>query len=180
MYRCMKNALGTLLARPAAALAVLAGLAQAALAEPAAMAATRGSAPGPLPPKTSGYRKHPPLPFPTRPAAVRLPPRTSGYWKHPPAPDPGHVHTAVTAVLAGWQIRLIAVGAAVAAAVIVHLVRRARAARDQSDEWRVTGGGAVALGSCPVSEEGDVLRVRAWPPPRRQREPREKAVGRGS
>ena len=51
----------------------------------------------------------------------------------PPAPVPPQIHTVTRTVLAGgmpgWQITLIAVGAALLAAVVAVLADRARAAR---------------------------------------------------
>ena len=44
-----------------------------------------------------------------------------------PAPPPAQVRTVVVGGMAGWQIALIAVGAALAAATIAVLVDRARA-----------------------------------------------------
>jgi hypothetical protein len=46
-----------------------------------------------------------------------------------PAPPPVQVHTVVVGGMAGWQIALIAVGAALVAATIAVLLDRARAAR---------------------------------------------------
>jgi hypothetical protein len=40
-----------------------------------------------------------------------------------------HTHTAVTGGMAGWQIALIAVGAAIAGAIVAVLLERARVAR---------------------------------------------------
>jgi hypothetical protein len=59
---------------------------------------------------------------------VRLPP---GPGAGAPAAPPvmTHTHPAVTGGMAGWQIALIAVGAAVLGAVVAVLVDRARAAR---------------------------------------------------
>jgi hypothetical protein len=42
---------------------------------------------------------------------------------------PAHTHAAVTGGMAGWQIALIALGAAILAAVAAVLVERARSAR---------------------------------------------------
>ena len=42
---------------------------------------------------------------------------------------PAHTHAVTTGGLAGWQITLIAVGAAILAAIVTVLVHRARAAR---------------------------------------------------
>jgi hypothetical protein len=46
-----------------------------------------------------------------------------------PAPPPAQVHTVVVGGMAGWQIALIAVGAALVAATIAVLLDRARTAR---------------------------------------------------
>jgi hypothetical protein len=55
-------------------------------------------------------------------AAVNpLPP---GWNKHPPL-APAHVHAALASGMPGWQIALIAVGAAIVAAVIAVLIDRA-------------------------------------------------------
>jgi hypothetical protein len=83
-------------------------------------------------PGTSGYWKHPPLP--QHSTAVHLPPGWPGYLKHPPAPDPARVHTAMTTALNGWQITLIAVGAALLAAAISLLARRALSPEPQDAE----------------------------------------------
>jgi hypothetical protein len=42
---------------------------------------------------------------------------------------PAHTHAAISGGLAGWQITLIAVGAAILAAIVAVLLHRARAAR---------------------------------------------------
>jgi len=44
---------------------------------------------------------------------------------------PAHTHATVAGGMAGWQIALIAVGAAILAAIAAVLVERARAARHQ-------------------------------------------------
>jgi hypothetical protein len=79
---------------------VLAGLAGALLAFAAAAPAAFASGPRPLPP---GWNKHPPL--------------------------PAHFHTVVVGGMPGWQITLIAVGAALLAAALAVLLDRAWAAR---------------------------------------------------
>jgi len=58
--------------------------------------------------------------------AVILPPPgdTGG-----PAKEQSQIHTIVTGGMAGWQVTLIAAGAAVLAAVLAVLLDRARAAR---------------------------------------------------
>jgi hypothetical protein len=52
-----------------------------------------------------------------------LGPRHAGY------PPISHVHTVVTGGMPGWQITLIAIGAALLAATVAVLLDRARAAR---------------------------------------------------
>jgi hypothetical protein len=79
---------------------VLAGLAGALLAFAAAAPAAFASGQPPLPP---GWNKHPPLPV--------------------------HFHTVVVGGMPGWQITLIAVGAALLAATVAVLADRARASR---------------------------------------------------
>jgi hypothetical protein len=79
---------------------VLAGPAGALLASAAAAPAAFASGPRPLPP---GWNKHPPL--------------------------PAHLHTVVMGGMPGWQITLIAVGAALLAATVTVLADRARASR---------------------------------------------------
>jgi hypothetical protein len=60
-------------------------------------------------------------------ASLRPPP---GSLQSPPAsPPPTRIHTLVTGGMPGWQITLIAVGAALAAAIVAVLLDRARAAR---------------------------------------------------
>ena len=46
-----------------------------------------------------------------------------------PRTVPAHTHAAIAGGLAGWQITLIAVGAAILAAIVAVLLHRARAAR---------------------------------------------------
>jgi hypothetical protein len=91
--------------RPAALLAGLAGVLLAFIAAaPASFAAPPPGAPAP------GSLPH-------------LPP---GYFKHPPLPGPAHVHAAALATgMPGWQISLIAAGAAVLAAAIAVFLYRA-------------------------------------------------------
>jgi hypothetical protein len=98
---------------------VLAGLAAALLAfaavAPAALASGR---PLPLPPPIR--EKHPPLP-PGHVGGPALGPNRAGY------PSISHVHTVVTGGMPGWQITLIAIGAALLAATVAVLLDRARA-----------------------------------------------------
>jgi hypothetical protein len=95
----------------------------------AGLAATLLAAPGALarPAPPAGTRG---APAPARPAPVpvHLPHLPPGWNKHPPLPAPAHLHTATAAGLTGWQITLIAAGAAILAAVAT-LAARARAAR---------------------------------------------------
>jgi len=59
-------------------------------------------------------------------ASLRPPP---GSLQSPPAPPPMRIHTVVTGGMPGWQITLIAAGAALAAAIVAVILDRARAAR---------------------------------------------------
>jgi hypothetical protein len=79
---------------------VLAGLAGALLAFAVAAPAAFASGPRPVPP---GWNKHPAL--------------------------PAHFHTVVVGGMPGWQITLIAIGAALLAATVAVLADRARASR---------------------------------------------------
>jgi hypothetical protein len=58
--------------------------------------------------------------------ATRLPPAGGADGQPPPPPQ---VHTIVTGGMPGWQIALIAIGAALAAAALAVLLDRARATR---------------------------------------------------
>ena len=99
---------------------VLAGLAAALLAfAAAAPAALASGGPMPVPP---GRDKHPPLP-PGHVGGPVLGPNRAGY------PPISHVHAVVTGGMPGWQITLIAIGAALLAATVAVLLDRARAAR---------------------------------------------------
>jgi hypothetical protein len=63
-------------------------------------------------------------------ASLRPPP---GSLKNPPAPPPlTRIHTVVIGGMPGWQITLIAVGAALAAATMAVLLDRARTARQSA------------------------------------------------
>ena len=101
--------------RLTAALAGLAGvlLAFAAVA-PAALARS-------FPPRPPGWDKHPPLP-PGHVAGPVLGPDRAGY------PPTSYVRTVVTGGMPGWQIALIAIGAALLAAAVAVLLDRALAA----------------------------------------------------
>jgi hypothetical protein len=101
---------------------VLAGLAAAMLAFAAAAPAALASGPGPLPLPPPIREKHPPLP-PGHVGGPVLGPNRAGY------PPISHVHTVVTGGMPGWQITLIAIGAALLAATVAVLLDRARAAR---------------------------------------------------
>jgi hypothetical protein len=57
----------------------------------------------------------------------RFEPQPVSNLKHPPVPV--HTHTAVAIGMPGWQIALIAVGAALAAAALAVLLDRAFATR---------------------------------------------------
>jgi hypothetical protein len=63
--------------------------------------------------------------------AARVPPPGGPFGhpvKHAPI-APAHIHTVVIAGMPGWQISLIAAGAALTAAAVAVLLDRARAAR---------------------------------------------------
>jgi hypothetical protein len=64
------------------------------------------------------------LAFATPAFATLLPPRPGG-----PVPPPVQVHTVIVGGMPGWQIALIAIGAALAAATAAVLAERAWAAR---------------------------------------------------
>jgi hypothetical protein len=107
---------------PAAALAGLAGALLAfAGAAPAALAR-------PAPPRPPGWNKHPPL-------AHRH--QTGAGWQAP-------VHTAVASGMSGWQIALIAIGAALLAATAAVAVYRARAIGRWSHRAQPISGGDPA------------------------------------
>ncbi|HXZ72714.1 MAG TPA: hypothetical protein VEH31_17830 [Streptosporangiaceae bacterium] len=105
---------------------VLAGLACAwlglAVAAPAAFAI---ASPPPIGPPIR--EKHPPLP----PGWNRHSPLPLGHIHQPvhQAPVPVPVHTVVIGGMPGWQIALIAIGAALVAATVAVLVDRAWVAR---------------------------------------------------
>jgi hypothetical protein len=63
------------------------------------------------------------------PAALArpFPPRPPGWDKHPPPPGAG-IHIVVVGGMPGWQIALIAIGAALLAAAVAVLLDRALAA----------------------------------------------------
>jgi hypothetical protein len=68
------------------------------------------------------------------PAALAqpFPPRAPGWDKHPPPLGAG-IHTVVAGGMPGWQIALIAIGAALLAATVAVLVDRARAAHSKTN-----------------------------------------------
>jgi hypothetical protein len=75
------------------------------------------------------------------PALARaFPPRPPGWDKHPPLPPrhPSQVHTVVTGGMPGWQIALIAAGAALLAATVAVFLDRAWAARKKVTTGRLT------------------------------------------
>ena len=97
---------------------ILGGLTGALLAfwsgsGPAAMAASLGGAPHRRPGQTYGQPS--------------LPPGPPGWNKHPPLP--AHAHPLAASGMPGWQITLIAVGAALLAAALAVTAYRMRAAR---------------------------------------------------
>ena len=110
----------------AGVLAGLAALLASITSGPAAFAS-------PLRADPPGWFKRPSVP-------VHLPPVPPGWTKHPPLPGPAHVHTALADGMPGWQITLVAAGAAVLAAVLAVLEMRMRAARR-----RVTASTADAM-----------------------------------
>lgn len=64
------------------------------------------------------------------PASFAMPVPVPGGSTGPAAPSaPVHVHTLVAGGMPGWQITLIALGAALLAATVAVLLERARAAR---------------------------------------------------
>jgi hypothetical protein len=90
---------------------------------PAAMAAPLGGDPRGHP----GLRYHQSgLPY-HHPGLASPPPRPPGWNKHPPLP--AHAHALATSGMPGWQIALIAVGAALLAAALVVTAYRMRTAR---------------------------------------------------
>jgi hypothetical protein len=101
--------------------AALAGLAGALLAFAAAAPAALASGPGPPPIR----EKHPPPPYGHWTGPV-IGPNRAGY------PPISHVRTVVIGGMPGWQIALIAIGAALLAATAAVLLDRARTAAKPS------------------------------------------------
>jgi hypothetical protein len=64
--------------------------------------------------------------------AQPFPPRAPGWDKHPP-PQSAGIHTVVAGGMPGWQIALIAIGAALLAATVAVLVDRAWAAHRKTN-----------------------------------------------
>jgi hypothetical protein len=98
--------------------AVLGGLAGALLAFAAVAPAAFAR---PFPPRPPGWDKHPPPP-PGHWTEAVMGPNRAGY------PSVSRVHTVVVGGMHGWQIALIAIGAALLAATVAVLLDRARAA----------------------------------------------------
>jgi hypothetical protein len=73
------------------------------------------------------------------PAALAepFPPRPPGWDKHPPLP-PRHLSQLHTVVIGGWQLALIAAGAALLAATVAVFLARAWAARRKVTTGRLT------------------------------------------
>ena len=117
----------------------VAGLAGALLAfaavAPAALAR-------PFPPRPPGWDKHPPLPL-GHVAGPVLGPNRAGY------PSVSRVHTVVVGGMPGWQIALIAIGAALLAATAAVLAYRAWTIRRKpvtaAPEPRVTGADVLSV-----------------------------------
>ena len=61
--------------------------------------------------------------------AQSFPPRPPGWDKHPPLPPGAGIHVVVVGGMPGWQIALIAIGAALLAATAAVLADRAWAIR---------------------------------------------------
>ena len=110
--------------RPVRRLAcILAGLAAALLGAATAASAALAAPVPPLgtPPGSA------PAPAGPAPAPEHLPPLPPGWNKHPPLPRPAHAHAALASGMPGWQITLIAAGAALLAAVLAMIAYRIRA-----------------------------------------------------
>ena len=124
--------------------AALAGLAGALLAFAAAAPAALAD---PFPPRPPGWDKHPTLPLGQQGAPV-MGPNRAGY------PPISRLHTVVVGGIPGWQIALIAIGAALLAATVAVLLDRAgRAPQDDhrgflSRARRLAEAGERMPGSC--------------------------------
>jgi hypothetical protein len=135
--------------RLAAALTGLAGALLAFAAAPAAFAAMSVPPPGAEsagitpPPQPPGWNKHPHLPGQTAAAVAEHHESLTGglpaplaahiHQQAPQAPGPGPIHAVVVASgMPGWQIALIAIGAALFAATAAVLLDRAWTARRRS------------------------------------------------
>ena len=100
------------------------------------------------------------------PAALAdpFPPRPPGWDKHPPLPPPGAgIHVVVVGGMPGWQIALIAVGAALLAATVAAGII---AKRDGSPVWRPRA--KMSASAPPAGPPGqgagrDGRRARPWP-----------------
>ena len=145
---------------------VLAGLAGALLAFAAAAPAAFASGQPPRPP---GWNKHPPLP----PGHIHYPVHR--------APVPVPVHTVVAGGMPGWQIALIAAGAALLAAIAAVVLHRAWAARGKTTiagDLPALGGFAqagaeqVVAGELPYQAPGIHLSDRGQTAPPTQATPR--------
>ena len=119
--------------------AALGGLAGALLAFAAAAPAAFAR---PFPPRPPGWDKHPPLPL-GHVAGPVLGPNRAGY------PSVSRVHTVVVGGMPGWQIALIAIGAALLAATAAVLAYRAWTIRRKpvtaAPEPRVTGADVLSV-----------------------------------
>jgi hypothetical protein len=119
--------------------AVLAGLAGALLAFAAAAPAAFAL---PFPPRPPGWDKHPPPP-PGHWTEAVMGPNRAGY------PSVSRVHTVVVGGMPGWQIALIAIGAALLAATAAVLAYRAWTIRRKpvtaAPEPRVTGADVLSV-----------------------------------
>jgi hypothetical protein len=99
---------------------------------------------------------------------VHRPPVPPGWNKHPPLPGPVHVRAALAAGMPGWQITLIAAGAAVLAVSLAVLLARARAARRRPEAHQAGRPGRDGLAERSIQDvtaaanmaAGDQL---AWP-----------------
>jgi hypothetical protein len=86
------------------------------------------------------------------PAPVRLPPVPPGWNKHPSPSGPAHVRAALTGGMPGWQITLIAAGAAVLAVTLAVLLTRAQAARRRTAAHRADRPGRDGLAERSIQD----------------------------